>query len=202
MLADGCTVPPEAPTFPYAVVLQHYARGLALLQSAESRPVGILNASSELAALQQEAALVSRSGGLYNLTRLVDVANLTLSAAIARARGELGTAIAMMQLAAEKQNSWHYDEPPDWHAPVLQCLGKLFLDHGNAAAAEQVYLNDLRVYSENGWGLTGLAQAMEAQPKVHTKSAVAAVKARLGESWEHADVPLPASSCAWFEFGK
>lgn len=69
-----------------------------------------------------------------------------------------------------------------------------------AAEAEQVYLNDLRVYSENGWGLVGLVQAMEAQPDVHPPSEVAHVRARLAASWASADVPLPLSSCAWFEF--
>jgi len=49
--------------------------------------------------------------------------------------------------------------------PILQCLGKALLDGGAAAEAEAVYRNDLRVYPENGWGLTGLAQAMEAQGK-------------------------------------
>ena len=69
-----------------------------------------------------------------------------------------------------------------------------------AAEAEQVYLNDLRVYSENGWGLVGLVQAMEAQPDVHPPSEVPHVKARLAASWASADVPLPLRSCAWFEF--
>jgi len=197
LLSDGCAVPPAAPAFPYAHVLQHYTRGLALLQ-IEKRHVQ--NATLELAALQRVAADVSSEGGLMNLTRLVDVANLTLSAAIARATGDSILAIAMLRSAANKQNSWHYDEPPDWHAPVLQCLGKVLLDHGDAAAAEHAYLNDLRVYSENGWGLTGLVQAMEAQPEVHSASAVAVVESRLASSWEQADVPLPTSSCAWFEF--
>ena len=197
LLMDGCTLPDTAPAFPYARVLQHYARGLAILHSEEHH---VQNATAELAALQMVAAGVSTAGGLMNLTRLVDVANLTLSAAIARSTGDLASAIALLQTAAIKQNSWHYDEPPDWHAPVLQCLGKVLLDAGDAAAAEQVYLHDLAVYSENGWGLTGLVQAMEAQPKVHPSSVVAAVKTRLISSWEHADVPLPTSSCAWFEF--
>ena len=82
--------------------------------------------------------------------------------------------------------------------PILQCLGKALLDGGAAAEAEAVYRNDLRVYPENGWGLTGLAQAMEAQGK--PAADVAAVRARLAEAWSAADVPLPPSSCAAFEF--
>ena len=263
VLADpDATLPAGAPSFPYAVVIQHYARGLALLHSGhgnttepfkrttrtnKGNPKGntkgnIKAATLELAKLQKVAMDVSTDGGVYNMTRLASVANLTLSAAIARAqsirvykkRATIQTndinnytsgdnndkymsasssssssssshsfvvdAIMMMKRAADMQNGWHYDEPPDWHAPVLQCLGKLLLDSGAAAQAEQVYLNDLRVYTENGWGLTGLLQAMEAQPNVHVPSDVAKVKARLDASWQHADVELPASSCAWFDF--
>lgn len=195
ILRDGCGLPEGAPAFPYAHVLQHYARGLAILHT-ENGNVG--NATLELRALRDKGAEVSPQGGIMNLTRLVSVANLTLTAAIAKASGDTSSAISMLEHAAAMQNMWHYDEPPDWHVPVLQCLGKVLLDHGDAKGAEGVYQKDLAVYSENGWGLTGLVQAMEAQPKVHSRAAVAAVRERLIASWEHADVPLPASSCAWF----
>jgi len=198
ILTDGCGLPDTAPAFPYAHVVQHYARGLAMLHTEEG---SIKNATLELKALQREGAAVNPTGGIMNMSRLVGVANLTLSAAIAvRATGESSSAIAMLKIAANRQNAWHYDEPPDWHAPVLQCLGKALLDHGDAAGAERAYRRDLSVYSENGWGLTGLALAMEAQPTVHSGAAGAAVRKRLASSWEHADVPLPTSSCAWFEF--
>lgn len=181
------TLPAGAPLFPFAVVIQHYATGLALLHRQQQQhgaagtvsvsPAAVAQANVELAALQKEAGKVSTAGGIYNYTRLVSVANLTLSAAIARATAVLVTipavterkvggvstegghgqgqgrgqvlvygnsvatsaaelnhaAVAMLQRASDEQNSWHYDEPPDWHAPVLQCLGKVLLDVGKAS---------------------------------------------------------------------
>lgn len=139
LLSDkDAVLPPTAPPFPFAVVIQHYARGLAMLHVAKPvNSTGIAKAKAELAELQQVAGKVSPAGGIYNYTRLVSVANLTLSAAIARATvaaatagavppmeaavplgNSMADALVLLQRAADEQNSWHYDEPPDWHAPV------------------------------------------------------------------------------------
>ena len=62
-----------------------------------------------------------------------------------------------------------------------------------------MYRKDLRVYPANGWGLTGLAQALEAQGGAKA-AAAAAVRAQLSAAWANADVPLPVSSCAALEW--
>ena len=91
-----------------------------------------------------------------------------------------------------------YDEPPDWHLPVRQCLGRLLLRAGRPAEAHETFEADLRAWPENGWSLWGLRATMLAQPASYSPADVAAVAARMAAAWRDADVPL-VSSCAHFD---
>jgi hypothetical protein len=61
---------------------------------------------------------------------------------------------------------------------------------GRAAEAEVVFWEDLRRNPENGWALSGLVQALEAQGKA---DAAALARARLAKAWARADVTLTAA---------
>ena len=104
LLADERAVPAGAPPTPYASLLRHYARGLA----SNARGAAAA-AAAELASLRALRPAVSRLDG-SSFDRLADVANLTLSAALAlRGGGDATGALAMLRSAAAAQNSWHYD---------------------------------------------------------------------------------------------
>ena len=101
--------------FPYAAALRHYARGLALLHV---RAANVTAARGELDELRRLRPRVAA-----DFDRLVAVANLTLTAALALAPGGGGGGgdssdgdggIEMLRAAADAQNGWHYDEPPNW----------------------------------------------------------------------------------------
>jgi tetratricopeptide (TPR) repeat protein len=75
--------------------------------------------------------------------------------------------------------------------PVRHTLGAVLMRAGRYAEAEQVYRDDLARYPENGWSLYGLGRALRLQKK---EAEAAAVEARFGKIWAHADVRL-GSTC-------
>jgi hypothetical protein len=91
------------------------------------------------------------------------------------------------------QESWPYDEPPDFHLPVRQCLGQLQLQLGDYVGAYTSFTLDLSRFIDNGWSLYGLLRALEQHPAVPDPPTVASVKARLQAAWQRADVPLQSS---------
>jgi tetratricopeptide (TPR) repeat protein len=73
-----------------------------------------------------------------------------------------------------------YVEPPDWYVPARHNLGAALLASDQAAAAEAVYREDLRIYPANGWSLRGLEQALRKQGR-HDEAA--AVSRRFQQVW-------------------
>jgi hypothetical protein len=181
---------------------------LAPGNSTNSTGIGSTNsniqqAAKELVALQAIMATTpSPLPGM--LHRYALVANYTLSAAIAGAlstscekRTDPGCAVAafLVQAVAE-QESWAYDEPPPWHVPMRQCLGRVELLQHQYAQAESTFRDDLKEFPSNGFSLFGLLQAVKAQVPsgAHTPADVAAIQNQLDKSWARADVRL-SSSC-------
>ena len=119
-----------------------------------------------------------------------NIAERTVNAELALARGDQATAIAALTEAVTIEDRIPYDEPPGWHSPVRQSLGAALLVAGRAADAEKVYREELQRNPQNGWSLKGLALALRQQQK--TEDAVA-VEKQLQAAWQHADVQLVAS---------
>jgi hypothetical protein len=168
----------------------------ALLRAGTPSGAALAAAAAEYAALQ---AVAPQVGSAY--APLLRVANLSTLSAIAHARGEAAAALEAAAAAVQEQTSWAYDEPPDWHMPMRQCLGRLQLQGNTSAsyaAAEATYLADLAQFPENGWSLWGLLQSMRAQPAAHSPAECAAVARRAQQAWAEADVPL-VSSCLAFD---
>ncbi|HTN05540.1 hypothetical protein [Agriterribacter sp.] len=59
-----------------------------------------------------------------------------------------------------------YNEPRDWPHPAGQYLGRVLLKAKQYVAAEKVYREDLTVNPNNGWSLTGLADALQQQENI------------------------------------
>ncbi len=81
--------------------------------------------------------------------------------------------------------------PPRWYMPVRQALGSALLDAGAAEEAARVFREDLLAFPENGWSLTGLAQALSAQGEVSEADDVAR---RRDQVWAHATLGSPVAS--------
>jgi tetratricopeptide (TPR) repeat protein len=121
---------------------------------------------------------------------LTDLALASLDGEIARAEGHLDDAVARFRLAADIEAHLPYTEPPWWHQPVSHLLGAALLQAHRAAEAEAVYRESLKVYRTDGWALTGLAMAQEAEGKA---AEAAATREAQKTAWRLADVTLTSS---------
>ncbi len=125
----------------------------------------------------------------YPLSHAARIAERTVTAELAAARGRHEEAVAALILAVTIEDRIPYDEPPGWHAPVRQTLGAVLLQSGRAAEAEAVYREELRRNSGNGWSLYGLARSLQAQGKPDAGQAMHSFRA----SWAQSGPPLASS---------
>lgn len=165
------------------VALSHFwfARGVAF--AATGRTIEArATIDSVRSAMQQLAPGETRT--------TLDIAMHMIDGEIALRSGDAARAVTVFTEAAALEDGLGYMEPPTWYHPVRHSLGKALLAAGNAPAAEQVYLADLRRFPENGWSLFGLAQALRAQ---HLKREARAIERRYEQAWSAADVKISAS---------
>ena len=90
---------------------------------------------------------------------IASIATGILGGDIAARRGDMDAAFKQLAAAIRVEDDLAYDEPADWILPARETLGRAFLAAGRASEAEAVYLKDLKHNPENGWALSGLAQA-------------------------------------------
>ncbi|MBJ6979572.1 hypothetical protein [Luteimonas sp. MC1895] len=181
--------PNPAPDLPYVTAIWTWAQGVAAVRQSRMDDAGrYLAALRPLAADPAMDALTVWDR--YPLTHAVRIAERSLTAEIASARGDHAAAIGALREAAAIEDAIPYDEPPGWHAPVRHSLGAVLLTAGRPAEAEAVYREELRRNPDNGWSLFGLAQSLRAQRR---QDGVADVERQLAQAWRHADVRLTAS---------
>jgi tetratricopeptide (TPR) repeat protein len=182
-------LPNPAPDLPYVTAIWHYAQAMAAVRGER-----LADAERHHAALAQLAA----DRGLaelmvwdrYPLSHGVRVAEHTVRAEIALARGDYAAAIGALEEGVRIEDAIPYDEPPGWHAPVRHTLGAALLAAGRPADAERVYREELRRNPVNGWSLHGLAAALDAQGRARDAAAARSDEAK---AWAHADVRLASS---------
>lgn len=181
--------PNPAPDLPYVTAIWNYAQGMAAVRGRR-----LDEADRYLAALTPIAEDLELTKLMvwdrYPLSHSGRIAERSLRADIASARGDFTTAISQLREAVGIEDSIPYDEPPGWHSPVRHALGETLLAAGKPAESEAVYQEELMRNPENGWSLFGLARAMRAQGR--EKDALA-VEKRFKAAWQHADVTLAAS---------
>ena len=181
--------PNPAPDLPYVTAIWNYAQGMAAVRGRR-----LDEADRYLAALTPIAEDPELTKLMvwdrYPLSHSGRIAERSLRADIASARGDFTTAISQLREAVGIEDSIPYDEPPGWHSPVRHALGETLLAAGKPAESEAVYQEELMRNPENGWSLFGLARAMRAQGR--EKDALA-VEKRFKAAWQHADVTLAAS---------
>ncbi len=184
---DALVMPAPPADHPVETAWYHFARGVALARSGK-----VDEAVDAKAAMQAAAATVPDSAlfggtGLESAKTILVLAGVVLEARVAWARGSKPEAIALWRKAAGLADAVPYDEPPIWFYPVRESLGAALLLSGDAAAAEQVFREDLVRFPRNPRSLFGLHESLVAQKK----SADAAwVKQAFDAAWSRAAGPL------------
>lgn len=178
-----------APDLPYVTAIWHYAQGMAAVRQSRMD-----DAQRHLDALRRHAVDPAMDKltmwDRYPLAHAVKIAERSVAAELAAARGEHAAAISALREAVAIEDAIPYDEPPGWHAPVRHTLGAVLLDAGRAGEAEQVYREELQRNPGNGWSLFGLARSLELQGKTDE---AAAVRKDFDRAWANADIRLVAS---------
>ncbi len=165
----------------------HYARGRALAATGR-----VDAAEQELAALtaivsDKALATLPASASLNTPDAILRIAPEVLAGEIALRKKDVDGALLHLERAVRFEDALIYNEPPDWPQPVRQRLGAALLAADRPIEAEAVYWDDLRRNPENGWSLSGLARALEAQGK---KEDAAGVRQRFEKAWAAADFQL------------
>ena len=172
----------------YLIGSWHYARGQAFAATGR-----LAEAKAELAALEktlQDPALAQPLFSPNTARAILSVGAPSLAGEIAAAEKRFDDAVAHLELAVRLEEALVYTEPSEWAFPPRHALGSVLLAAGRAGEAENVFWQDLKRHRENGWALTGLAQALRAQDKVEL---AAVVEKRLAAAWARADVEPAAA---------
>lgn len=173
----------------YPLAVWHYARGVAFTGMGE-----LEKAKAELTALKK----ISKDDELKNITvweindaySVIKIASLALEGELEGKSGNYARSAEVFNTAIELEDNLNYNEPSDWHYPIRQSLGAIYLEAGEFDKAEQVYKEDLLTFPENGWSLYGLHQSLDKQGK-HTEAE--SVRVRFEKAWQYADIDLNAS---------
>jgi tetratricopeptide (TPR) repeat protein len=178
--------PPPDVTAPYPLAIWHYARGMAFLRTGK-----LPEAKRELATLERLAAdPAMKDVKVKNINfaaSLARIAVLTLSGEIALAEGRTDAGLTQLAEAVAIEDTLEYDEPHLWLAPTRHALGAALLAAGRPARAERVYREDLAHYPDNGWSLSGLAEALAQQGRTQEAQQM---RQRFEAAWKNADFPL------------
>ncbi|MEJ7681080.1 MAG: tetratricopeptide repeat protein [Segetibacter sp.] len=95
-----------------------------------------------------------------------------------------------MKEAADKEDGMLYNEPKDWLLPARHFLGHALLKAKKYTEAVKVYKEDLKINPNNGWALTGLAEALIKQGK---KKMAMEVQRQAKAALERSDVQISSS---------
>jgi tetratricopeptide (TPR) repeat protein len=153
----------EAPgdEFPFLKGSWHYARGEALAKSGD-----VAGARAEADAIGKIIDTADMKGLVDNLIPAPDILKIgqqTVLARAAAAEGDYAAAAKKMEEAVALQKSLNYTEPAYWYYPAKQTLAAMVLKTGDAERAEQLFVESLGEWPNNGWAYYGLTEAYKAQ---------------------------------------
>lgn len=172
----------------FATAMWHYGRARA---NAAKGDIAKAKAEHALIASSFSDDDAKRFGGFGTPGgELVKIATHVAAADIALAEGRAQAAVGELERAVTLQDGLPYMEPPYWDFPVRQYLGAALLKANRAKAAERVYREDLKEWTQNGWSLFGLNAALTQQRKGREARAA---EASFKKAWARADVTLTQS---------
>jgi len=178
--------PAPAENLEFSTAIWHYARATALAREGD---LAAARAERALLVPHLDSDTIHTIDSVdYPASQVLSIADHLVQGEIALAGGDHDGAVAHFRAAVEAQDALPYTEPPFWYYPTRQTLGQALLEAGDAAAAEQVYRDDLVTFPHNGWSLFGLVQSLEAQGKD-----ASAEQAQFDEIWARADITLTGS---------
>jgi predicted Zn-dependent protease len=148
-------------------------------------------ARAELTALQNATPAMSKISinpvGPHNAEVIPKVMADLVEAHIANQQKQTGSAINHLRNAVALQDSFDYDEPPDWLYPMREPLGAALLQAGKTAEAESVFREDLKRNPNNARSFFGLAESLKAQGKIAESTAS---QQQFEKAWKIADTKL------------
>ena len=157
---DILALPAPGADVPFLQAAWHYARGEALARDGR-----LEGAKTEADAIKALAG--TDLTGLTDLgipaPQIIAISHLTVEARIAAARGDLNTAISLMEEVVALQDALPYMEPPYWYYPARQTLAAFVLRAGNGERAEQIFMRTLIDSPNNAYAYYGLSKAYGAQ---------------------------------------
>jgi tetratricopeptide (TPR) repeat protein len=174
-------MPPESR--PHARAIWHYAHGRARVATGDVS--GARRDLEQLRAIRAGQGLDGLRMEFNSSSDLVAIADGVLAGWIEAGAGRHDAAVAALREAAARQDALRYGEPPEWTVPVRHDLGAVLLLAGRHADAERTFREDLDHFPDNGWSLSGLAEALRAQGRA---ADAAPVEAELERVWSTADV--------------
>jgi tetratricopeptide (TPR) repeat protein len=176
--------PQPDPSHTIATAQWRYARACAFAAKGD-----VASGEAEVKALAEVRTKVTKDQmiGLNPAPTVLEVAQFVAAGRVAEAKRNFAGAIGMFTQAVTKQDLLAYDEPPDFHYPVRESLGGLWLRANEAGEAEAVFRKDLVKNRRNGRSLYGLWQSLMMQKKTAEADMV---RLQYEAAWKHADVQL------------
>lgn len=169
------------------VAVSLYARGFAYANKGDVKSA---KRDRALLASLPDDPDIRKIDAVYPASTMAKLSLALLDGEIARTSHRLPEAIADFTRARTLELSLAYTEPPYWHQPVSHLLGAALLEAKRPSEAEAVYRDSLMRYRRDGWVLSGLALALEAQGRSDDATAV---RKELATVWQRADVKLASS---------
>ena len=162
---DILATPAPDPAMKTKTIFYHFARGMALAGTGKlAEAEGEYKIVSEAEKATPEDMVFSMP--VNNKTRdILKIAENVLGAKIALLKKDKDGAVGMLRQAVAVQDNLKYNEPPDWFYPVRESLGAVLLSHGDAAAAEKVFREDLEHNPRNPRSLFGLRESLKAEDR-------------------------------------
>lgn len=152
--------------FPYAALIQHFAKGMAYANTNEvNRARGSL---TKLQSLLYEKDLAVVFSPFNAPITSANIAKYILMGTIAEKQNKISTAIDYYNMAVTTEDSLVYNEPRDWLIHARPFLGNVLLKATRNKEAEKVFREDLKVQPNNYFSTKGLQTAL-LQQKVSTQ---------------------------------
>ena len=166
----------------------HLARGLAFNEKGKIR-----EAEAEQNSLRNTIEAMPVDAGIGNNTAngVLKIATELLAGEISLAKGDTNAGLDALRRAVAAEDVVNYNEPPDWHLPTREWLGRGLMRAGEFAEAEAVFRMEIDKNPKNGRALFGLAATLEKQGK---SSSAALVKKEFEAAWKDADTKLSLSA--------
>ena len=194
----------DAAVFPGAIVVQHYARGVAFaskgnVAEAEAEQKKFLAAceSPALGYRVQHNVPIKAQNAIQGKILEGEIAyrKAYLAKAGGNAAADFSGAWAPLEEAVEMSLNLPYNEPWGQMQPVRHILGALKFEQGLVEEAEAVYRADIKLWKDNMWGLLGLKLCLEAKGGAAAAEELKEVTRKFAAASARADAGAPKATC-------